>query len=205
MMPREARRQPQWNSGRGHSFNCATGGACLSGARDVTGKAMPDALPPPPIPEDMEFQQRNWAVERIGWAAMAALVLLALLGLFAGGPLGAATAASDDGALRVEYERFARRTARSHFTVLTPRGIAGGETAIRIGPRFAEFYDIESLQLHPMRSAAGAAGLELAFAPAAAGDLMVPIAARARRFGIVRIEIAVEGGGRVEFTQLIYP
>ncbi len=56
---------------------------------------------PPPrtldVEEDMAFQRRNWRAERIGWAAMVAIVIAAVLGLFASGPLSWATAQTPTG------------------------------------------------------------------------------------------------------------
>jgi hypothetical protein len=76
---------------------------------------------------------------------------------------------------------------------------------VRLSPSFAQAYDIEALHPHPLDNSAGASGLEFTFAPATAGDLTVELAARARRFGILHIEIAVEGRGRLAITQILYP
>jgi hypothetical protein len=35
-----------------------------------------------PVREHMGFQRRMWVIERIGWLVLAAITLLALLGLF---------------------------------------------------------------------------------------------------------------------------
>jgi hypothetical protein len=59
--------------------------------------------------QDLRFQRRMWAVQRIGWAVMALVVLAGLLGLFGPGPLSSATAGKEEGPLLVEgYERFVR-------------------------------------------------------------------------------------------------
>ena len=50
-----------------------------------------------------------WALQRIGWAVMALVVLVGLVGLFGTGPLSRATAGEEEAPLFVEeYERFAR-------------------------------------------------------------------------------------------------
>ena len=50
------------------------------------------------VGQDLDFQRREWAVQRVGWGAMALVILAALLGLFgSSGPLSrAATNAADD-------------------------------------------------------------------------------------------------------------
>lgn len=160
--------------------------------------------PSVPIAEDMRFQERAWITQRIGWTVLALLVALALLGVFANGVLSAASVASPDGLVRVEYERFAHRTAQSHFSVHVAGPLAG-DTLIRLSPSFARAYDIEVLHPHPVRAAAGAFGLELAFTPSAAGDLTVVLAGRPRRFGIVHLDIAVDARPGLSFTQIVYP
>jgi len=157
-----------------------------------------------PVPEDMEFQQRAWRAERIAWGVMGIFVLLALLGLFSSGFFSAASTATPDGAVTVDYDRFARKTARSNFSIRIAAPLPA-ETLVRMSPAFEQFYVIESLYPQAVRSTAGAAGLEFFFAPSAAGDLSIHIAARAQRFGVARLEIEAADRGSVAFTQIIYP
>ena len=44
------------------------------------------------IREDMRHQRLEWAVERVGWAAVALVLVAALAGLLGHGPLSRATA-----------------------------------------------------------------------------------------------------------------
>jgi hypothetical protein len=157
----------------------------------------------PPLPEDMVLQCREWRAERIGWVVMALLVLAALLGVFSHGLLSDTTAASRDGALRVDYERFAHKTARTQFVITLTR--APQDPRIRLSPSFLEFHDIEVLYPVPLRSSSGAAGLDLVFAPATTGDLAVHIGARPKRFGVASLSVEIGDQSRASFTQLIYP
>ena len=113
-------------------------------------------------------------------------------------------AATADGAVMVGYQRFAHRTVRSHFSIRVAAPVAG-DVPVRLSSSFAQAYDIEALHPHPIDSSAGASGPEFNFAPSSAGDLIVEIAARAERFGILQIEIAVPGRGSVRLTQILYP
>jgi hypothetical protein len=70
---------------------------------------------------------------------------------------------------------------------------------------FLQTYDIEVLYPVPLRSASGAAGLELVFAPSATGDLTVHVAGRPNRFGIASLWVEASNQNRASFTQLIYP
>src|SRR5205085_5110271 len=126
-----------------------------------------------------------------------------LAGLFAGGPLSRGHAGSDGGALSLEYERFAHKTARTWFTIRV-RQPGEREVSIRLGPDFPRSFDIEALDPRPARSSAGASGLEYVFTPAK-GELVVHIGARPKRFGIASLSVEAEGVGAVDARQVIYP
>jgi hypothetical protein len=59
--------------------------------------------------EDMGFQKREWAFQRIGWAVLGIFVLGALAGFFGPGP--ASRTQVEQRLLRVDYQRFAHRDA----------------------------------------------------------------------------------------------
>ena len=76
------------------------------GVNAVAGEQRPGDLE---IKQDLRFQRRMWALQRIGWAVMALIVLVGLVGVFGAGPLSSATAGKEEAPLFVEeYERFAR-------------------------------------------------------------------------------------------------
>jgi hypothetical protein len=159
---------------------------------------------PLPVRDDLAFQHRIWRAERAGWIVLTMLVLAGLTGLLSNGFASKATAATPDGGLQVYYERFARETARNEIIIRVARASAP-ETRIQVGPALAESEVIEVINPQPLRSSAGARGLELTFTPAAGGDLTVYLAARAQRFGLRSITVEAEGVGSVRFWQLIYP
>ena len=69
------------------------------------------------VGEDLAFQERQWKVERIGWALMALIALAGLAGLFGGGPLSAATVGGDNLPLEVMYGRFVRHRTPTELTL----------------------------------------------------------------------------------------
>ncbi|AWE92213.1 hypothetical protein [Pseudomonas paraeruginosa] len=85
-----------------------------------------------PIPERLESQRRAWHFERAGLWALLGLILLALTGVFAGGPLSSRTLVSDSGRLAIAYERFERSGASSRLRI-DLRGAPGAEVGVRLG------------------------------------------------------------------------
>ena len=61
------------------------------------------------IDRDLDFQHRQWTVQRAGWLVMLVILLAALIGLFGAGPLSSATV--EAGSLQLQYSRFERRHA----------------------------------------------------------------------------------------------
>ena len=88
-----------------------------------------------PVDEHMAGQRRAWRLERLGLAVLLGIVLVALSGLFASGPLSSRQLASQDGRLQVEYERFGRIGA-SHNLHVRLRGAPGSPAELRLGGDF---------------------------------------------------------------------
>ena len=130
-----------------------------------------------PVDEHMAGQRRAWRLERLGLAVLLGIVLVALSGLFASGPLSSRQLASQDGRLQVEYERFGRIGA-SHNLHVRLRPMQRGDSW-RGG-----------LAIHGRHDERGEWHLFLTLLPDAPGLL----------------DYRVEGAGQaLEFNQLIYP
>ena len=155
-----------------------------------------------PVHEDMRLQYAFWTWERAMWGAMALIVLTALSGVFAHGPLSKTTV--KDAGLSLTYERFQRVTAVSRLmaTISAPNA---EEARLRLSPSFSENFEITDIEPRPHRSSAGPRGLELGFVPPEAGEVSVVIWARPHSFGMFDLTAAAESAGRVEFSVLVYP
>jgi hypothetical protein len=125
---------------------------------------MPASLPPEiaRIEAGIGLQRRLWLAERLGWAAMALLVALALLGL-TGGEGPAAVARAEAQALTLHYARIQRAGAPALFLAEIAAEPGAVEARLRLDPAFLEGWRIREVQPPPVSASAGPAGVVLAF------------------------------------------
>jgi hypothetical protein len=162
-----------------------------------------DQLRTYPVREDMRFQTVMWTLERVAWVLLALVPLAALAGIFSHGPLSHKTARAADSSLSLRYEHFQRMTVQTRFVIRMP-SVQNEEVKLRLSPSFQRIYDIQSMQPEPLRSSAGADGLELYFSPAS-GGLAAVIWATPRDFGRFNFRAETDIGEPVEMPVLIYP
>jgi hypothetical protein len=155
-----------------------------------------------PVHEDMRLQRALWAWERAMWGVLALIVLVALTGLFAHGPLSERIAR--DAGLTLTYQRFQRVTATTRLTATISASNADA-IGLTLSPPFSEYFQIADIEPRPQRSSAGPHGLELGFPAPAAGELSVVIWAHPQSFGVFDLTATATPQGRVAFSILVYP
>lgn len=159
------------------------------------------------IDQDLDFERREWAVQRVGWVLMALVVVAALLGAF-GGPGPLSSAVLDGGGsrpLRIEYERLGRL---DHATTITARfaADAGGSAAVWLDPAYHEAMLVEHVDPRPSRVVTHPDRVEYVFDTGGGGvPLNVVFHLSCERAGTVRGRIGRPGGEPVSFTQFVYP
>ncbi len=97
------------------------------------------------ISEDIEFQKKSWRFERVSQYLVLLLVVLALLGLFGGGPISSTTRTSQNG-LQVECPRF-QRNHSSYRLKITPSAasIREGQVSIWVDQSLLHALRIENI------------------------------------------------------------
>jgi hypothetical protein len=151
------------------------------------------------IDEDLNFQRREWKIQRLGWVAMALVILAALLGVFGTGPLSSATIERDG--LRLEHERFCRlqRNTELRFTIA---GTAD-PVLLLIGGEYLDRVRIERITPEPAKAEAVSDGVVFQFVlqgPAAVTFHLMP-----KKFGLVSGKARLGQAAPITFTQFIYP
>jgi hypothetical protein len=101
-------------------------------------------------PEHINWHQREWLAERIGWGAIAAVLAAALLGLLGSGPLSSRRDASTDGALAVEYEGIHRRAAPARLKIHFTPANGKQEQQLAISKSFSDAATIEQIVPEPV-------------------------------------------------------
>lgn len=108
------------------------------------------------VPQDLDFQRREWFLERVGWAIMFVIAVATLLGLFGRGWLSNASVGDQGASLRVQYERFTRLLSNTAFTVTLGPGATRGDTArVWIDRDFRQSIQIVDMAPQPARVVAG--------------------------------------------------
>lgn len=102
------------------------------------------------LAQDLEFHRRELRAERIGWAAMLLVVLLALLGLFGSGPLSRNQIQTADGGLQVRYNRFARYMAPTELRLtFGPEAVQDGQVHVWLSRQYVQHLQIQKIIPEP--------------------------------------------------------
>lgn len=159
------------------------------------------------VDEDMGFQRRSWRVQRVGRVFVFLFVAAALSGLFGGGGVAQTEAHSSDGALAVEYRRFARNHADAELTVrVQPRVAAGDTVRVWLSRPLLQAMDVERVTPAPVRSTAGGERVSFEFAATPdGGPVEILFHCRTREPGPARGRVGVDGAGDVEIRQFVFP
>lgn len=140
--------------------------------------------------------RRGWVMQRVGWAAMVALVAAGLAGVFGSGPASSGRAAA--ARLAVEYERFLRLDRE---TELAFRVDGGGRTELWLAEDYARDLKIEAITPEPRAVRAGRGRVVFEFDLSGPSDVVFHV--RPRRAGRLAGQAGVEAP--LELRHFVYP
>ena len=108
------------------------------------------------LPQDMDFQRREWAVQRVGWFVLAFVVLAALAGLLGKGPLSSTSEQSADRHVRAEFDRFLHyRDPTTLRLIVQPEALSGEELRLSLNHAYLDGIEIQRIMPEPDHEEAG--------------------------------------------------
>lgn len=156
---------------------------------------------------DLEFEQRWWRVQRIGWIVLIVLLIGGVAGVFGHGPLSKATVHPPGSQLQVRYDRLARRETPTVLELrLDKTALATGQVRIHLNRALVEQMQLKQIIPPPLIAEPLANGASFRFTIDPRRDSAVILfLENPAAPGIIDAEVAVEGAEPVRFRQFIYP
>ena len=153
----------------------------------------------------MRHHRAAWRVERIGWTAMALLLMAALLGVFGDGPLSHVRSGSTQ-ALSVRYDRLLRSNAPTEYEFQAGTSlVTGGELRLRFERSLMEDIELDSIVPQPDKQDAGPDYTEFAFRVRGNAPVKIDFRYRPATFGRHSGRVSVDGQHSVLIDQFVYP
>ncbi len=157
------------------------------------------------IGQDVDFQRREWAVQRVAWVVAALILAAALLGLLGAGPLSRVTGEASP--LRVEYFRFERKHAPTRLRIEAAPGSAQeGQLRLWMDRNYVAGVEIQQIEPEPEQVMVAGNRMEFTFQVADPGqpsEVVIPMQHDA--WGIKTARVGLVDGPELAFKQLVYP
>lgn len=160
------------------------------------------------LDQDLDFQRRSWAVQRVGWGVMALVAVAALLGLFGPGPLNNAITGSKEAPLWLEYKRFGRfQTSAMLLRVhLGPEAGHDGKVRVLLNRDYLENVQVQQVTPQPESVEAGPKYLTYIFQVTEPNQpTAVTFHLQPEQIGLLSAQVGLPKRQPLSFTQFIYP
>lgn len=140
---------------------------------------MEEGGPSVDVKTDRVFQERFWIAVRIGWVAMAAILLAAIMG-FTGSGGSYSAQRLNAGAATVEIPAVSRWAASDTMTIKMSGPLK--QTTVLVPAGFGDVFSLESINPQPQSVSAGPEGDEFVFElKPGAGETSIEFSLRASR------------------------
>ncbi|PLS77907.1 MAG: hypothetical protein CYG59_21275 [Chloroflexi bacterium] len=159
------------------------------------------------VSQDLDFQERSWRVQRIGWTIFSLILLAAFVGLLGGGPLSAASAGGENEPLEVQYARFARHRSPTQIEVkLQPGAVSGDEARVWVDSQYLDGVELQNIVPEPDSAEAAPDRMIYVF-KVNQGDQPTSITFNVmpERAGVRKVRVGLDGGATLNFRQIVYP
>lgn len=155
------------------------------------------------VHQDLDFQRREWRIQKLGWALMFLFLVAAVLGIFGTGPVSNATVGERDSAAWADYQRFGRRGAP--LTLRVHVRPAATQFRVVLDRAYVETVRVQAVTPQPQSTQAAADHLIYIFEAAEPGQATaVTFDLQADQIGLTSGRVQAEGR-ELGFVQFIYP
>lgn len=157
------------------------------------------------IDQDLDFQKKEWRVERIGWVIMGLILLAGLFGLFGQGPLSAVTAGNNP--LEVTYGRFERLLSPVAVEIQAlPADPGAQDLRVMVDRDWLSNYQVSRISPEPDSIELTPDTQIFVFKVNQAGQpLQITFDLQPQKIGMHRGQIGLENGPEVQLNQFVYP
>lgn len=159
------------------------------------------------VGQDLDFQRREWVIQRVAWYVMVLILILAVVGIFGRGPIAQATARADDASLLVRYDRVDRRRAPAHLEIeLAPGTAQHGQIEVWIAEEFLRRIELRGVLPEPAEMRGAGDRTIFVFAIADPNQsTRVTLDFEHESAGRAQIRVGLVGGPDVTVTQFVFP
>lgn len=157
------------------------------------------------IAQDLNFQRKEWRVQRIGWVVIALIALAALLGLTGSGLLARATVG--EGPLQLTYSRFDRLEAPTTLEArIAADAVSGEQVELWIDRSYLEDFQLQTIVPEPEEVRSDGDGLIYVFGVDEPGQpVTVTFDLRHTTFGPKSGQVGLANEPSLDFSQFVFP
>jgi hypothetical protein len=159
------------------------------------------------IDQDLDYQQRAWVAQRVGWAIMALITLAALAGLLGPGLLSQTSLGDPSGQLLLEYNRFERLENSTQLRVHLRPSAGDAETMqIWLSRKYSQEMRVQQVTPPPESVEVESDRLVYHFrvTPSELPSTII-FQLNPQQAGVLTGQIGIEDGPELSFKQLVYP
>lgn len=157
--------------------------------------------------DDVEFDRRQWKVQRVSWWVMLVVLIAALAGLFGNGVLSRARATDAGGSFAVQYERFQRFQLATPLRIRSERVPPDGRVRLWLDRKYVQGHEVEWITPRPVHEilAPDRVIYEFTINDPARPPIEIVIRLRPDDTGLQTARLGLEGGPEVTFHEFVYP
>lgn len=153
-------------------------------------------------PQDPEFQEKEWRVQRVAWGIMFLVVLAAALGAFGHGPLAHAQVSAPDDSFELKYNRVARHRAPEELEITVNRPPTD-TIGLSFDAQYIGSINVEDIIPEPIETATGNQRVTYYFAVQPGAHITFQY--EPDKIGRRRSAVTIENGASVRISQFVFP